>query len=177
MRIAVATLHRWFSCCQARTLALASGLLLAAPALAGAQQGMGAAPADHGATRSDSSTVVGTVARLHALLEQGDSMAVLGMLTPDVVVLESGGYENLAEFRAHHLPADIAFARAVRSTRTLRSVRVAGDAAWVAATSVAQGQFRGRAINSAGAELIVLRRTDDDWKIAAIHWSSRAQRR
>ena len=124
----------------------------------------------------DSSAVVATVERLHALLEQGDSAAVLELLSPDIAVLESGGYENLSEFRAHHLPADIEFARAVTSTRTLRSVRVVGDAAWVASTSIAQGQFRGRTINSSGAELIVLRRMGTQWKIVAIHWSSRTRR-
>lgn len=154
---------------------LLGALTVAAPVQA---QESGALPVTKvpAAASSDSAAAVATVNQLHALLERGDSAGVLALLAPDVVVLESGGFEDRAEFRSHHLPADIAFARAVKSDRTLRSVQVAGDAAWVASTSVAQGEFRGRAINSAGAELIVLRRAADGWKIAAIHWSSRARR-
>jgi hypothetical protein len=41
---------------------------------------------------------------------------------------------------------------------------------------VAQGEFRARAVNSVGAELAVLTRAGDGWRIRAIHWSSRARR-
>jgi hypothetical protein len=92
------------------------------------------------------------------------------------VILESGGAETVAEYRSHHLPADIAFAVAVPSTRTVTRATLRGDVAWVASTSVTQGEFRGRAVNSAGAELMVLTRTSEGWKISAIHWSSRARR-
>ena len=124
----------------------------------------------------DSAEVAATVARFHQALETGDSAAVLALLAPDAVILESGGVEDVAEYRGHHLPADIEFARAVQSTRTPVQVRVQGDVAWASATSVAQGQFRGRAVNAAGAELIVLARTPDGWRITAIHWSSRTRR-
>jgi hypothetical protein len=36
--------------------------------------------------------------------------------------------------------------------------------------------MNGRAINSVGAELMVLVRSGSTWKIAAIHWSSRQRR-
>jgi ketosteroid isomerase-like protein len=124
----------------------------------------------------DSAEVAGTVARFHHALAAGDSAAVLALLAPDAVILESGGVEDVAEYRGHHLPADIEFARAIQGTRTPVQVRVRGDVAWAAGTSVAQGQFRGRAINSAGAELMVLTRTPDGWRITAIHWSSRTRR-
>ena len=81
--------------------------------------------------------------------------------------------ETVAEYRAHHLPADIEFARAIPEKRSAIQVRVAGDAAWAASTTTAQGTFRGRAVDSSGAELMVLERTPDGWRIAAIHWSSR----
>ena len=127
-------------------------------------------------TAADSSAVVAVVAQMHDLMQRGDSAGLLRLLTDDVVVLESGGYENRTEFRAHHLPADIEYARAVKSDRLLRSVSVSGDAAWVSTTSTSSGEFRGRVVNSSGAELMVLRRTPDGWKVAAIHWSSRARR-
>ena len=125
---------------------------------------------------SDSVAVTGLVARYHQALATADSTGALLLLAPDAVILESGGAETVAEYRAHHLPADIAFAAAVPATRTVTRVTVRGDAAWVASTSVTKGEFRGRAINSAGAELMVLTRTSEGWKISAIHWSSRTRR-
>jgi ketosteroid isomerase-like protein len=122
---------------------------------------------------SDSADVVAVLHRFHAALEKGDSAAALDLLLPDVAVLESGGIQTLAEYRSHHLGADIAFAKAVPSKRSVVSVNVVGGAAWVVSTSITQGENAGRAVNSAGAELIVLKKAGTDWKISAIHWSSR----
>lgn len=125
---------------------------------------------------SDSAAVVAVVEQFHRALADSDSLGALALMTEDVVVLESGGFESRAEFRSHHLSADIEFARATRSERQIRSVTVRGDAAWVSSTTTAQGQFRGRAVNSTGAELAVLVRTPSGWRISAVHWSARARR-
>ena len=98
-----------------------------------------------------------------------------GLVADDVVVLESGGVETRDEYRSHHLPADIQFARAVPSTRGATRVVTRGDVAWARSTSRTRGEFRGRSIDSVGAELMVLVRTADGWRIAAIHWSSRSR--
>jgi ketosteroid isomerase-like protein len=125
---------------------------------------------------SDSSDVVATIARLHAALASGDSAGALAVLTTDALIVESGSVETRADYRAHHLPADIEFARAVPSTRTITRVTVQGDVAWVVSTSTSQGQVNGRAVNSTGAELTVLRRAAAGWQITAVHWSSRSRR-
>jgi ketosteroid isomerase-like protein len=135
-----------------------------------------AAPAtDAGAitTRSDSATVRSVVERFHSALAAGDSVTALSLLTDDVLVIESGGIESRADYRAHHLPADIEFARTVRGDRSIVRVTIQGTAAWVASTSTTKGRFKDRVIDSSGAELMVLRRTPQGWRIAAIHWSSR----
>jgi len=126
--------------------------------------------------RSDSADAAATVERFHAALAAGDSAGALALLTPDVVILESGGVETREDYRAHHLPADIAFARAVKGERAPLRVTVRGDAAWATGTSTTVGEYRGRPVNSSGAELVVLTRTPQGWRIAAIHWSSRARR-
>ena len=128
------------------------------------------------ATASDSAAVLTVVEQFHAALAAGDSAGALRLLHPDAVILESGGVETVPEYRGHHLPADIAFARAIPSQRTIVRVGVVGEAAWVASTSVTRGEYRGRPINSAGAELTTLRRSDGRWLISAIHWSSRTAR-
>lgn len=126
---------------------------------------------------SDSAAVADAVHRYGSALAAGDSATVLDLLAPDAVILESGGAETRDEYRAHHLPGDIAFARAVRSDDSPVRVTVVGDAAWAWSTSATTGEYRGRSVNSLGAELMVLSRgADGRWRIRAIHWSSRARR-
>ena len=125
---------------------------------------------------SDSASVVTTIERFHAALASGDSTGALAVLAPNAVVLESGAMETRHEYHHHHLGADIEFARAVRSVRTVKKVVVAGAFAWVASTSETKGTFKERAINSTGAELMVLTKIGEQWMISAIHWSSRARR-
>jgi ketosteroid isomerase-like protein len=125
--------------------------------------------------QGDSAAAAAVVERFHAAVVAGDSALALSFLTPDVVVLESGGMETREEFRSRHLAADIAFAQAVKSVRNPMRVTVRGDVAWVSSTSTTTGEYRGRSINSSGAELMVLARTPQGWRIAAIHWSSRAR--
>lgn len=135
---------------------------------------------DHGAmlatSSGDPAAVADVVHRFHAALEAGDTAAALGLLAPDVRVLESGGMETLEEYRSHHLPGDMAFAAAVAREAGPPSVTVAGDAAWVVSTSRTSGTFRDRQIDSMGVELMVLTREADGWRIRAIHWSSRQAR-
>lgn len=121
---------------------------------------------------SDSLAVAEVVAGYHEALHRGDSVHALRLLAPDAVILEGGGVETREQYRGHHLPADIGFARAVPSERGAIRVVVRGDVAWASSTSTSKGTFRGRAINSRGAELMVLRREGSQWLIQAIHWSS-----
>lgn len=133
-----------------------------------------ASPSTNGV--SSDSSVVETVDRFHRALAAGDSAAVLALLAPDAVILESGGMETPAEYRSHHLPGDIAFAQAIRRERSPIRVKIEGNVAWATSTSTTVGEYRGRAINSQGAELMVLRRDPTGWRVVAIHWSSRARR-
>lgn len=126
--------------------------------------------------RGDSAAVTAVVDRFCAAIAAGDSATALSLLTPDAVILGSGGIETRDEYRAHHLPGDIAFATAVKSDRGPKRVFVRGDVAWVASTNTTSGEYRGRPVNSAGAELLVLARSGQEWKISAVHWSSRARR-
>jgi ketosteroid isomerase-like protein len=129
-----------------------------------------------GTVSDDSSAVARMVHQFHAALEAGDSAAALRILHEDAVIMETGAAETKQEYRSHHLASDIAFARAVpRSTGPVRVV-VRGDVAWTTSTSSARGHYQDRAVNSQSAELMVLERTREGWRIAAIHWSSRTLR-
>jgi ketosteroid isomerase-like protein len=129
-----------------------------------------------GQSSADSADVAATVLRFHGALATGDSAAALAILAPDAVVLEAGTIETYEEYRTQHLAGDIAFARAVVAERGPLRVRVQGDVAWAISASTTVGTFRDRPINSSGAELVVLTRSADGWRIRAIHWSSRQRR-
>ena len=125
-----------------------------------------------GQVPGDSVAVAGVVTRYHRALATGDSARALTLLSPGAIILESGAVESLGEYRRHHLPADIAFARAVRTDRSPIHVTVRGDVAWTHSTSTTRGRYRGKTVNSAGAESMVLARDAYGWKISSIHWSS-----
>jgi uncharacterized protein (TIGR02246 family) len=146
--------------------------------LAALALGSSSALAQHDAhlAGGDSAAVAAVVAKYHEALAAGDSAGVLALLHDDAVILETGGIETRAEYRSHHLPGDIKFARSARSQRSPVHVRIRGDVAWSTATSTTQREVNGNPTTSLMAELMVLVRTPAGWKISAIHWSSRTRR-
>jgi len=126
--------------------------------------------------QSDESAVVAVVDAYHTALASGDSTTALSLLADDVTILESGGVEDKEHYRSGHLAGDMRFAQAVPRERSEITVTVVGDVAWAWSTSTTQGRMGEREVNSRGAELMVLGRTGDSWRIRAIHWSSRAVR-
>ena len=154
-------------------LAIAGSLFMATAAPAQAQHehaGMHAVP------ESDSAAVASVVHAFHEALQAGDTASVLRLLGADVLVAESGGLENRDEYLSHHLPGDMAFSAAVTREVGPLAVTVSGDVSWAMSTSRTSGTFRDRTVNSVGAELMVLSRDGDAWRIRAIHWSSRPAR-
>ena len=125
---------------------------------------------------ADSAAVLTVAHRFHERLAAGDSAGAVRLLHPELVVLESGGYETRAEYLGHHLGADMEFAMAVPSHRQVVSMTLQGDVAWIVSGSTTTGKFRERDVNSRGAELMILSRTPSGWMITAVHWSSRPRR-
>lgn len=126
--------------------------------------------------QSDSTDIVATVERFHATLAAGDSSGAMALLAPDAVILESGGIETREEYQSHHLPGDIAYAQRVHPERGPMRVVVRGDVGWASSSSATTREVRGETVRSNGAELVVLTRTPEGWRINAIHWSSRTVR-
>jgi ketosteroid isomerase-like protein len=123
-------------------------------------------------TAPDREAIATTVAAYHDALAKGDRNAALALLAPDVQILETGHRETREEYEKRHLDSDIEFAKAVPSTRGALIVRQEGNVAWTSATGRSKGSFRGRNFDAENAELMVLVKTDDGWRIRAIHWSS-----
>ncbi|MFN2507414.1 MAG: DUF4440 domain-containing protein [Chthoniobacterales bacterium] len=123
-------------------------------------------------TAPDREAIAKTVNAFHEALAKGDRSAALALLSPDAQILENGHRQTREEYAAEHLTADIAFAKAVPSTRAAMIVRQEGSVAWATVTGRSTGNFNGRNVDAENAELMVLSKTDNRWLIRAIHWSS-----
>ena len=135
-----------------------------------------AAPLTAQPAGDDSAVVSAVVSAFHAGIRSGDAAAVMQLIADDALLLEAGGVETRAEYGKNHLPADIEFEKVVATKRSPIRVVVNGNAAWASSTSEFSGTFQGRAVDSLGAELMVLSREPAGWRIRAIHWSGRARK-
>ncbi|HBS35104.1 MAG TPA: hypothetical protein DEA50_08520, partial [Parvularcula sp.] len=79
---------------------------------------------------------------------------------------------SFAEYQSHHMPADMAFTKAVEFTLKDRKTIEGADMTTIISNSQVHGEFQGAAIHSQSMETMVLRRVDGHWRIAHIHWSS-----
>ena len=124
---------------------------------------------------AEAAPATAVVDAVHAALGAGDTDAALGMLSPDVVILEEGGAERSRdEYAGHHLPADATVAAATSDEVTRRTGAVVGDVAWIISEGRTTGTYNGRDIDRLTTETMVLVLHGDDWVIHHIHWSSRA---
>ncbi len=123
-------------------------------------------------TAPDVAAISATVQHFHEALTKGDKAAVMELLAPDAVILESGAEQTRDEYAREHLAQDIAFARMTQSTSSDFAVHQEGAAAWTTATSHTTGKFEGHDVNSVGVELTILTKTESGWRIRAVHWSS-----
>jgi ketosteroid isomerase-like protein len=121
----------------------------------------------------DESDVTAAIESFYGAMKRGDTAAAMNLIAPDAVFVESGRLETRAEYESNHLPADIGFERQVTGTRGPLRITVEGDTAWVIATTEYDGTFEGTPVNFVSAQLAVLSRAADGWRIRSIHWSSR----
>ena len=135
-----------------------------------------AAPLAAQTAGNDAAAVSAVVSAFHAGLRNGDAAGVMQLIADDALMFEGGGVETRAEYMKNHLPADIEFEKVVSSKRSPIRVVVNGNSAWASSTSEFTGTFQGRAVDSLGAELMVLTREPAGWRIRAIHWSGRARK-
>ena len=155
-----------------RTVTLISAAMLALAAPLSAHE---RAPetARAGALAPSARDAAATVDAFHAALQRGDARAAAALLADDALIFESGGAErSKAEYAAHHLPADAEFTKLVTSTVTRRSGRADGGLAWIGTEGRTTGTYKGKALDLATTETMVLRRVGGAWKIIHIHWSS-----
>ncbi len=127
--------------------------------------------------RADSLSVAGVVEQFHAAVAADDSTVATNLLAAEALILESGGQETKDQYLSHHFHGDAAFLSAATREPGTSQLHLVGDAAWVASISRIHGTSRGRDVDINSTELMVLKRTPEGWRIAAIHWSSRSRNR
>ncbi|HEX6742250.1 MAG TPA: nuclear transport factor 2 family protein [Sphingomicrobium sp.] len=114
-----------------------------------------------------------TVEAFHAALRRGDAASAAALLADDALIFEEGGVErSKAEYVSRHLPADAASSQVVASTVVRRVGGSAGRFAWIASEGRTTGTWKGRPVDRATTETMLLRRARTGWKIVHIHWSS-----
>lgn len=115
----------------------------------------------------------GVMAAFYDALKRKDEAAIRKLVIPNVVIFESGNAErSLAEYAGHHMPADMEFAASVARTISDQRMTENGDTAWVLTESISKGTFRNQPVHSRLMETMILKRMDEGWRIAHIHWSS-----
>lgn len=117
---------------------------------------------------------VAAVERFSLALSAGDLTKVGAELDPAVLILESGGAEHSRdEYLGGHGKSDAAFLKGAHITLKRRTASASGDFAWVGSESEIHAMKGKEMLMIASTETMVLRKTDQGWKIAHIHWSSR----
>ncbi len=112
-------------------------------------------------------------AQLGDAIAAGDVDTLRLLLAPDVLIFESGGVESsLAEYEAHHMPADIAFMKAMEREVMSRHVFDSDEWATVVTRSRIHGMYKEQNIDLSSTETLVMKKMGGQWKIVHIHWSS-----
>lgn len=112
---------------------------------------------------------------LHAFEEaivENNSETAANILHDDARILESGNIETKEEYLSHHFHSDGRFLSAMNRETESREVFTEGNTAWVTTVSHIHGTYNEREINLNSLELAVLKKSDGNWQIVALHWSS-----
>lgn len=110
----------------------------------------------------------------HKALTAGDKEAAIELLSPTVLVYESGYVErSRAEYASHHLDGDIAFSKTAVRKVLKQGERVEGKTAVLWQETETTGSSKGKEVHSLGTETAVMEKVGDRWTIVHVHWSSR----
>lgn len=120
---------------------------------------------------------VAVAAQFASALRGGDAAMVRALLSPDVLIFESGGAElSLEEYAGHHMPADIAFLANLESEQLMQGSGGDETSAWVATRTRLRGRFDNKNLDLDSTETLTLSKTTGRWRIVHVHWSSAPHR-
>lgn len=104
---------------------------------------------------------------------ENDSESASRILHDDVIILEGTNSEKKEEYLSHHFHSDGKFLSAVERSELSQKINIEGNIAWVSTISSMKGTYSEREIDLTSLELAVLKNENGNWKIVALHWSSR----
>lgn len=115
-----------------------------------------------------------TVTAFHAAIKAGERDKALAMLSPAVIIYESGHVERSRdEYARGHLGSDMEFSKDMTRKVLKHSEQVNGNVALVLDETDTSGTYKGKAVKSLGVETVVLEKKGDAWLITHVHWSAR----
>ena len=116
--------------------------------------------------------IVAILNTFYGAIGKGDNAAVMRLIAPDAVFVESGKIETRDEYEKNHLPADIEFESQVKGVRGPAKVTFHGNnVAWV----ISRAEYdEGNPEKYINTQLMVLTRDSDnaEWRIRSISWST-----
>lgn len=139
-----------------------------------AATGLSAQDKDHEKhIHTDKEKLVQVLDNFRTAIINNDSEKASTLLTEDARILESGGIETKEEYFSHHFHSDGKFLSAMKREVKTQKVTSSENTAWISTIIQMSGTYNDRDISINSAELAVLVKTGDGWKISAVHWSSR----
>lgn len=105
-------------------------------------------------------------------LHNGDRVAVLALLAPEVTVSEDGHTQSHDEYANGHLGEDIAFLKDAKVTPLSLGSMPMGDTAMVGGESDITTVIKGKPITLRSREMLTLKKDGSTWKIVTIRWQS-----
>jgi len=138
-----------------------------------AKQQQPAAPQAGAPLAASTAEPIAIVESFFRALASGDTRRASNLLDPAVLIFESGGAErSRAEYASHHMGGDAKFLKSATHKLLSRTGDAQGDLAWVA-TEQRLASTGEKPVDVTSTETMVLRKTQDGWRIVHIHWSSR----
>jgi uncharacterized protein (TIGR02246 family) len=123
-------------------------------------------------------TSIGTPAQvadeLYEAFRSSDPDRIKVLMADDVKIFESGRLEaSLDEYASHHLAADMDFLQHLERKVTAQHVEESDALAVVTTLSLYSGIYKEVSKRLRMTETLVMKNTDEGWRIHAVHWSSK----
>jgi len=122
---------------------------------------------------SEKEVVAKTLTDLETAIIENNSELTGKILHSDVTILEGGGMETKQQYLSHHFHSDGKFLSAIDREKVSQEIKIEGNIAWVTSKTKMTGTYSGKDIDMTSLELAVLKKENKEWKVVALHWSSR----
>jgi ketosteroid isomerase-like protein len=132
-----------------------------------------AAPQLHAQDLSDQESIKTVLSNFENAIVENDSKIASFLLHADVTILEGRGSETKEEYLSHHFHSDGKFLSAIERNELSQKISIEENIAWVSTITSMKGTYSDREIDLTSLELAVLKKENGNWKIVALHWSSR----